>query len=107
MLPTLARGGTYHTVDGSSDHVDAVDVRGQTKHVLRKGQPLSLCGPGQGTLLCRCVKWVCQVSISGGCAVLVEWECQVGGCQVGVSGECVRWMRQVGVSGERVRWVCQ
>ena len=30
----------------------------------------------------RCVRWVCQVGVSGGC---VRWVCQVG-----VSGGCVR-----------------
>ena len=71
----------------------------------------------------RCVKWVCQVGVSGGCGTLT-WHthqphlpatppatsmCPLthvcGGwlCQVGVSGRCVRWACQVGVSGRRVR----
>ena len=71
-------------MDRSSDHVDTVDVWGQTQHVLREGHSLSLCGPGQGR--------VCHVGVSSGCAQYV-WQGVSGGrdmqgVQVGVSSEC-------------------
>ena len=70
-------------MDRSSDHVDTVDVWGQTQHVLREGHSLSLCGPGQGR--------VCHVGVSSGCAQYV-WQ---GVWQVGVTCKVFKCVCQV------------